>query len=155
MRTCKKCHTDKEPQEFYWRNGKSGARCKLCVRAERAAYLVRKKEDPEWVERMKVYENDRVIKRNARYPEKYKAANAIRYFNKPPGIHLHHWSYLPEHRTDVVPLSMMEHIKAHTYIVYDQERMQYRRSSNMTLLSTKQEHLEYLAEFDIKPVGHE
>lgn len=63
---------------------------------------------------------------------------------KRAGYHLHHWSYRTEHAKDVIELTTREHGKAHRFLVYDQERMMYRRSDNMELLDTRQRHEEYI-----------
>ena len=42
---------------------------------------------------------------------------------------------------DVIELSILEHNKLHRYIIYDQERMMYRRCDNNVLLDTKEAHL--------------
>ena len=55
----------------------------------------------------------------------------------------HHWSYLPEHRTDVLHITVSEHHKAHRFMVYDQERMQYRTLDGV-LLDSKESHETYI-----------
>lgn len=80
-----------------------------------------------------------------KYPEKY-AAKSNSGWLKPDidGNQLHHWSYNKEHYKDVIELSVKEHKKAHRFIIYDQERFMYRRSTDNVLLDTKEEHLKWI-----------
>jgi hypothetical protein len=78
-----------------------------------------------------------------RYPEKEKAKNAMGKVPKTEGRHLHHWSYNEEHYTDTIEISMKDHFFLHRHIIYDQERMMYRRIDTMELLDTKEEHEKY------------
>ena len=77
------------------------------------------------------------------YPEKYKAlmkSNRIVSVNG----HNHHWSYNEEHYKDVIDLTPKDHAKAHRFIVYDQERMMYRRFDTNELLDTRQKHEDFI-----------
>lgn len=78
-----------------------------------------------------------------KYPEKVKARTAVGKNNLTTGVHNHHWSYNEIHYKDTIPLSEKDHNKLHRYMVYDQERMMYRRSDNLLLLDTKELHIEY------------
>jgi len=60
------------------------------------------------------------------------------------GAEKHHWSYNSEHYKDVIWLSTKDHKKAHRFIIYDQERMMYRRIDNLQLLDTKEYHEGYI-----------
>ena len=76
-----------------------------------------------------------------RYPEKKLAASKSQRMKKPfDGAEKHHWSYNLEHAKDVIWLSKKEHMKAHRFIVYDQERFMYRRCDTNVLLDTKESH---------------
>ena len=79
------------------------------------------------------------------YPEKKIAKNICSHI-KPniKGNHLHHWSYKIEYAKDIIELSKLDHYLLHRHIIYDQERMMYRRRDNMELLDTKESHIEYL-----------
>jgi hypothetical protein len=77
------------------------------------------------------------------YPEKKKASSAVQKIKDFPGFEKHHWSYLEQHRKDIIIISKEEHYKAHIHMIYDQERMQYRKL-NGELLYSKDAHLEYL-----------
>ena len=58
--------------------------------------------------------------------------------------HLHHWSYNEEHHKDVIEITPKQHAKAHRFIVYDQERMMYRRFDNNILLDTREAHESFI-----------
>jgi len=76
-----------------------------------------------------------------KYPEKKKASTMSGSLKKPfDGAEKHHWSYNEEHYKDVIWLLKKDHMKAHRFIVYDQERMMYRRYDTNELLDTKQKH---------------
>jgi hypothetical protein len=77
------------------------------------------------------------------YPEKQKAKNSAQGIPRTDGYHLHHWSYNEEHYRDVIELSIKDHFFLHRHIIYDQERMMYRRKDTMELLATKEEHIRY------------
>ena len=81
-----------------------------------------------------------------KYPEKHKATqklNSMKMTNT-PGIHRHHWSYNEQHYLDIIPLTIEQHNLAHRHMVYDQERMMYRRIDTMELLDTKEQHEKYI-----------
>ena len=83
---------------------------------------------------------------HAKYPEKHKARqkiNSIKMTNT-PGTHRHHWSYNEQHYLDIIPLTIEQHFLAHRHMVYDQERMMYRRIDTMQLLDTKEQHEQYI-----------
>jgi hypothetical protein len=84
-----------------------------------------------------------------KYPEKQKAKNLSQRIFTPEGYEKHHWSYNEKDAKDVIFLSKNDHAKAHRFVIYDQERMMYRRCDNMELLDSKKSHLEYI-EFCIK-----
>ena len=81
-----------------------------------------------------------------KYPEKQKASqklNSIKMTNT-PGTHRHHWSYNEQHYLDIIPLTIEQHNLAHRHMVYDQERMMYRRIDTMELLDNKEQHEQYI-----------
>ena len=86
-----------------------------------------------------------IKKYRTKYPEKYKATQATNRL-KPlvKGNHLHHWSYNKEHYKDVIEITANHHAKAHKFIVYDQERMMYRRFDTNVLLDTREEHENFI-----------
>lgn len=85
-----------------------------------------------------------------RYMDKYPEKERCKYIvnlksEKPPkGYHRHHWCYRENFALDIILLTIREHHKAHIYLIYDQERMMYRRSDNNELLNTKEKHLKYI-----------
>jgi hypothetical protein len=80
-----------------------------------------------------------------KYPEKRKAHSMSGKLISPiEGFEKHHWSYNKEHYKDVIWLTKKHHMKAHRFIVYDQERMMYRRFDNNVLLDTKESHLSFI-----------
>jgi hypothetical protein len=78
-----------------------------------------------------------------KYPEKLVAKNKNAKRPKKEGCHLHHWSYNEEHHLDTIELQINDHFFLHRHIIYDQERMMYRRTDTMELLDTKESHIEY------------
>jgi hypothetical protein len=84
-------------------------------------------------------------KHHAKYPEKKIALTKSNNMIKPfEGAEKHHWSYNIEHAKDVIWLTKKDHMKAHRFIVYDQERFMYRRFDNNILLDTKESHSEFI-----------
>lgn len=80
------------------------------------------------------------------YPEKYYAKIASQRIELGfDGAEKHHWSYNQEHYKDVIQLSKKDHMKAHRFLVYDQERMMY-RTLNGDLLDTRERHIKYIAD---------
>jgi hypothetical protein len=80
-----------------------------------------------------------------KFPEKKKASSMSGSLKKPfADAERHHWSYNDEHFKDVIWLTKKEHMKAHRFIVYDQERKMYRRYDNNILLDTKEKHDEFI-----------
>lgn len=79
-----------------------------------------------------------------KYPEKHKAYIKLGRLYLKDGYERHHWSYNEEHYTDIIHLTKEKHSEAHRKMIYDQERMMYRRTDNMELLDTKEKHIEYI-----------
>ncbi len=159
-KTCFKCGVTKPLSEFYAHRYMSDGhlgKCKDCAKAAEAARYHAKMKDPHWREkenlRARIKNNSRQSKPvppekrreyakawKDRFPEKKKATAKTHRMPKRKEHHLHHWSYLEEHQKDVIELHHREHKKAHRFLVYDQERMMYRRSDTMELLDTKEGH---------------
>lgn len=94
--------------------------------------------------RKRAIERTSLFKSN--FPEKYKAhiaSQRIPLANEKN--HRHHWSYNLPHHKDIIELNIVEHNKAHRFMVYDQTYMMYRRSTDNVLLDTKEKHLEWIA----------
>lgn len=79
-----------------------------------------------------------------RYPEKQLAKLAMDSVKKSKGFHLHHWSYNEQHYKDCIELTAKIHLKAHRFLLYDQERKMYRRYDTNELLDTKEKHLAFI-----------
>lgn len=160
---CFKCGSVKPLNDFYkhprMRDGHVN-KCKDCNLNDVHNDYKKNKINPEWVEkerargREKFHRTGYVSKadkqRNDRYfelyPEKYKAVKYSQHI-KPPfvGAEKHHWSYNDEHFKDVIHLTKKHHMKAHRFMVYDQERKMYRDLSGQ-LLDTREGHENYIME---------
>lgn len=165
MKQCFKCLEVKDISEFYkHKSSKDGTvnKCKTCTKESvRKRELFLKEQDPVgWFkkERKRGREKyhrlytgtgkanaERCNRHVKKYPEK-KKANDMSGKLKPPtlGLEKHHWSYNEEHYKDVLWLTKKHHMKAHRFIVYDQERFMYRRYDNNVLLDTKEKHEEFI-----------
>ncbi len=161
---CFKCGIIKPLSEFYahsqMADGHLG-KCKTCTQIDtRKRDERRKKTEPNYLDeerkrgRQKYHRLYRGtgkadVKSNMRYfskyPEKRTAHSRSQHLKKPfDGAETHHWSYNEPHYRDVVWLSKKDHMKGHRFIMYDQERMMYRRFDTMELLDTKEKHEEFI-----------
>jgi hypothetical protein len=165
---CFKCNTEK-PLSDYYKHKKMGdghlGKCKECTKRESDEREKTLRQDPEWVEKEKErhrkkyfrlgYKNlhkptsemkkEQMAKYNKKYPEKKQARNVMSHMKpQAEGNELHHWSYNEPHFKDVIELSVLDHNKAHRYMVYDPERKMYRRADNNILLDTKESHVEFI-----------
>lgn len=170
---CFKCETLLPITEFYKHKQMQDGylnKCKKCTKKETSDNEKRLRQDPNWVEkerkrgREKYYrleykgkysptteKKKETIKRyQQKYPEKALATKYTEiYLTKLEGVQLHHWSYNQEDWLDVIELKVKEHHFLHRYIIYDQERMMYRKLDGI-LLDTKESHLHYFNECKIK-----
>ena len=163
---CFRCNVKKQLNEFYVHKQMSDGhlnKCKTCTKDDTKKRHEKLILSPEWHNqekerhRLKYYrlgyqskhKPTKELKSLAmnkylqKYPEKQKAAMATRKIEKTEGYHLHHWSYNEEHHKDVIELETKDHYLLHRHIIYDQERMMYRRVDNMQLLDTKEKHIGY------------
>jgi len=168
MKVCFKCGQEKELSEFYphkqMGDGYLG-KCKDCTKSDTKKRTENLLLNPEFVEkersrgREKYY---RLYQKNKRplfkltkaestkkyqlaFPEKRKAHIMAQRIKSPiKGLEKHHWSYKEEHWMDIIWLSRKDHAKAHRFIIYDQERMMYRRYDTNELLDTKESHLQFI-----------
>jgi len=135
-------------------------KCKECTKRDTKERFIVKAESVEWVEKEKerhrvkyhrlgyrekhkpTPEAKRVIMQryNARYPEKKAARVGI--VESMAGFEAHHWSYKPEHKRDVIRLSVADHALLHRFLRYDQSVFMY-RDTHGNLLDTKEKHLQY------------
>lgn len=157
---CTKCKINKSFDKFHKNNRYKDnltTWCKQCFKEHQAHNLAKKRQDPEWVEKERKRDRDR---NRVKKVNKNQQLNSKRYFNKYPekkkariksqkmkpktkGNQLHHWSYNEEHYKDVIELTRKDHMKAHRFLIYDQERMMYRGLDGV-LLDTKLRHLNYI-----------
>lgn len=168
MKKCFICNIEKPITEFYKHPTTSDGhlgKCKECTKKYVKSWKKEAYKNPEYVEKenAKARERGKVRWKDGRikppptkiktatiyryfdkYPEKVKGAIAVRKLTRLPSESLHHWSYNDEHLKDIIRLSKADHYKAHRFIIYDQERMMYRRSDTNELLDTKENHEQYI-----------
>jgi hypothetical protein len=163
MKKCFKCNLEKPFTEFYKHN-KMGdgylGKCKDCAKKDTSQRQDVMKLNSEWVNLERIRGRDKYrrlyvgtgkgnSKNNkayfSKYPEKSKAKNLSSNMIKPfDEAEKHHWSYNEEHAKDVIWLTKKQHMKAHRFIVYDQERKMYRRHDTNILLDLKTEHEKFI-----------
>ena len=166
IKTCKKCKEHKLLNCYYVHKQMKDGHLNICIDCTKKRIASREKElisNPDWYEKEKERHREKyyrlgykelhkqtnenryiaIKKHREKYPEKYFAKNTSSRINtKIKGNHLHHWSYNQEHYKDVIELSVKEHNKLHRFVIYDQERMMYRKLDG-ELLDTKEKHLAY------------
>lgn len=160
QRVCIKCFITKDISDYYVSRGVPSTECKLCTLKRHKRNREQNKQNKDYVLkerercREKYHKNEKyrvkqkgnpayTKKHSEKYPEKVLAWKAIHKFPKDRNFALHHWSYLPEHRTEVIRLSRSDHYFIHRFMVYDQEEMMYRRLDNDKLLDTLEKHIRY------------
>lgn len=166
---CFKCNEEKELKNFYSHKRMADGylnKCILCTKNDTKKRRTKLSSDATWVEKEKKRQREKyyrleykekykvcgetkkkiMSRYNEKYPEKLKAKNLSQHLSKKDGNHLHHWSYNEEHYKDVIELTKKEHYTLHRFIVYDQERMMYRRTDTLELLDSKEKHQNFLKE---------
>ena len=168
-KNCIICGVLKSLDEYYTHSKMADGhinKCKDCTKEQAKERFKKLSKDKNWAEsekergRLKYHrlnyrgknkpttEQKALLQKRYRlkYPEKHKATqklNSMKMTNT-PGIHRHHWSYNEQHYLDIIPLTIEQHNLAHRHMVYDQERMMYRRIDTMELLDTKEQHEQYI-----------
>jgi hypothetical protein len=162
---CFKCGKTKDIEEFYshpkMKDGHLG-KCRECTKRDSIGTYTRKVVNPAWKnsEQARGREKSRrlgkfwkrntelrrlvQIKQREKFPEKIRARAVAEAIPVKDGWHRHHWSYLREHRKDIIPMTTSDHGKIHRYMKYDQERMMYRRLDGV-LIDSRKAALEYYA----------
>jgi hypothetical protein len=165
MKQCFKCKEIKPFDDFYKHPQMPDGRvnkCKICNKKDILENYKNNKLDPNFIikERKRGREKHQRLYSGKKhqnykhqliwsnkYPEKVKAQRKSQNMSKHKpfeGAEKHHWSYNQEHYKDILWLSSKDHKKAHRFIIYDQERMMYRRTDNNILLDTKEHHEGYI-----------
>ena len=170
MKKCISCKKEKPLSDYYKHPQMSDGhlnKCKSCVKDASKKENEKIKLNPKLHEKEKERQREKyhrlnykekhkpnpddkkkiIIDYNERYPEKFKAKNLSQRI-KPltKENHMHHWSYKIEYAKDVIELSQSDHYLLHRHMIYDQERMMYRRIDNGILLDSKDSHLNLLNE---------
>lgn len=165
-KVCFKCLSEKPISDFYkhpkMADGYLG-KCKLCTRSDVKTNYDIKSNSIEFIDKerkrgrekhQRLYKDkpaNKEVKKRAqanyaeRFPEKFAAKKYATSKFVPDGFEGHHWSYNEADAKDVIPLITSHHKKAHRFLVYDQERMMYRRNDTMELLDTKQSHISFIS----------
>lgn len=139
-------------------------KCKECCKKQAKEREIKLRQNPDFVEKERIRGREKynrlgyvenkpskeskkkvMLSYNEKYPEKSKARNSSQRLPRKNGYELHHWSYKKEHYKDVIELTIKEHAFIHRYMIYDQERMMYRKQDG-TLLDTKEIHLSHYQE---------
>ena len=163
---CIKCNEVKDVSLFYKHSAMAKGILNKCIDCCKTAQKSRTSilsENKEWKSKEKergrlkyhrLYKDvkvNKVAKEKAtknyinNYPEKAIARNKSSHLKSINGNN-HHWSYNLKDAKDVIDLTKDDHYLLHRHIVYDQERMMYRRADNNILLDTKESHINLLIE---------
>jgi hypothetical protein len=156
MKPCIRCGAVKPLDAFYTHPMMGDGhlnKCKECCKVQARVRHYQKSAEPEWVEAERA--RGRAKARVHHYPPSkvLRAAHsaAVRAVPvAPSGMERHHWSYLREHWTDVILLSVGNHRALHCVMTYDEETKQF-RTRNGHPLNTRSKHIRYmLAAFNVR-----
>lgn len=160
---CFKCGKNKPISEFYKHSKMADGhlnKCKECAKIDVSDNYQSNINHPAFVEKERkrgrdkyhrLYEGtgkadkERGQRWIDKYPEKRSASLlACKKIKNTNGKERHHWSYLEHHWLDVILLTKKDHMKAHRFIIYDQERRMYRTYDTNELLDTKIKHEKFI-----------
>lgn len=161
---CFKCGQIKSINEYYVHKQMGDGylnKCKICTKNDVKAHYSKKSDDVYFIEQERKRGRDKYHRLYShkpqrkvlyskkkeyllKFPEKYKAKIILGNKNKLYGFDRHHWSYNEEHYCDIIHLTPKNHSKVHRFLVYDNEHLLFRRYDMMTLLDTKDKHLNFI-----------
>jgi hypothetical protein len=163
MKKCFKCGIEKQLSDFYKHKQMLDGHLNKCIDCTKNDVKIRYTElssDNMFIEKERkrgrekyhrLYEGTgkskpkNLSRYHLLYPEKKRASSMSGKIKSPqPGLEKHHWSYNEEHYKDLIFLTKKHHMKAHRFIVYDQERMMYRMYDTNELLDTKEKHESFI-----------
>lgn len=163
MKKCFKCGTEKPITDFYKHSQMHDGhlnKCKECTKKDVKVLYKSNILDPGYIEmerkrgRLKFHRLYKGMSKHnyksnekylLKYPEKNLAKLSSAKLKRPfENAEKHHWSYNKMHYKDVIWITKKEHMKIHRFIVYDQERMMYRRFDSLELLDTKEKHVSFI-----------
>lgn len=159
---CFKCGQIKPINEYYVHKKMLDGhlnKCKICTKNDVQILYSKKSNDLNFIEQERKRGREKyrrlyvgtgkankksIDTYNLKFPEKYLAKSSLGLSHKKEGFERHHWSYNKEHYCDIIHLTKKDHKKAHRFLVYDNEFFMYRRFDNMTILDTKEKHIEFI-----------
>jgi hypothetical protein len=155
-KTCRTCKIEKPILDYYQHKYMSDGHlniCKTCIKSNVEKLRTKKLKDPFWAEKEQERQRKKAERRRCQFPEKTSAHNACKSLQIDRNTHLHHWSYLEEHWTNVFPVDVKDHRIIHSQMIYDGERMMYRKIPDLELLDTSDKAKEFYEKLLNKPVN--
>ena len=127
--------------------------CQSCIKSNVEKLRIKKLQDPVWAAKEAERQRNKTMRRSLQFPEKVMAHQACKSLGKGNSKHLHHWSYLEEHRRNVFELDIKDHRTIHGKMIYDSERMMYRAVPDLELIDTAQKAKGFYEQILRKPVN--